>query len=499
MTDWITVRRGAYHDSVSLMRASKLLGELEGIEAATMAMATGLNHDLVARMGFAVPDDAGPNDLLIAVRARDDAALDRARTEFEVILRGLLGHPSQQTDTSGSMTPRTVGSAAGRLDATVALISVPGAHAYVEAVDALESGLNVVIFSDNMPVEQEVWLKDDARRRGLLVMGPDCGTVIIGGVGLGFANALRPGPVGIVAASGTGAQQVACLLDAAGTGVSHVLGVGGRDLTPDVAGRSALQALAALDDDPGTELIVVLSKPPAPEVATAVRRAARELRTPVVVAPLGPGEDDLTATVERILATLGRRNAPWPHWPAPVPQGRRAGALRALFAGGTLCYEAMLVATEALGPIRSNIPLRPEWGLLAGRLRAPGHVMLDLGDDQLTRERLHPMIDPSLRVECLAAEAADPQCAVVLLDVVLGYAADPDPAETLAPAIEAARATARRDGRDLDVVVSLCGTACDPQGLDRHAGSLNAAGAAVFRSNAAAARHAVSLIRSPSR
>lgn len=508
-TEWVAVRPGTYRDSVSLMRASKLLGELDGIDAATVAMATELNRDLLAETGFEVPGDAGPDDLVIAVRARDAAALDRARGELEVLERELL--VGQQVSTHGELPPRTVGSAARRIDATVALVSVPGPHAYVEAADALDAGLNVVIFSDNVPVEQEVALKDAAGRRGLLVMGPDCGTVVVRGVGLGFANALRPGPVGVVAASGTGAQQVACLLDAAGAGVSHLLGVGGRDLSPEVAGRSTVQALAALDGDPATELILVVSKPSGPEMADSLRRVAEGLRTPVLIAPLGPGQDDLTVTVEKALSALGVPAGRWPSWPAPVPQHPRPGALRGLFAGGTLCSEAMLIATAALGPVRSNVPLRPEWELAPGEpdelaelaelaglaepVRAGGHVMLDFGDDRLTRSRAHPMIDPSLRLEHLAAAASDPGCAAVLLDVVLGYAADPDPAGTLAPAIRAARGRGGRDGRDLAVVVSLCGTAADPQGLDRQAAALCAAGAAVFCSNAAAARHAVSLIQ----
>ncbi|MQA86185.1 MAG: FdrA family protein [Streptosporangiales bacterium] len=494
MTDWVTVRPGAYHDSVSLMRASRTLSELDGVETATMAMATELNRDLLTRAGFTIPGDVGPNDLVIAIRASDDAALNRARAQLDTVAGNLLGRADRRTNAdAGVAAPRTVGSAARRLDASVALVSVPGPHAYVEAIDALDAGLDVVIFSDNVPVEQEVALKEEARRRGLLVMGPDCGTVVVGGVGLGFANALRGGPVGIVAASGTGAQQVACLLDAAGTGVSHVLGVGGRDLASEVAGRSTVQALAALDADPATELIVLVSKPPDPEVDRAVRQAANALSTPTLVAALGPGRDDLTAVAEKAISTLGGRPPTWPHWPAPRPQRPRPGAVRGLFAGGTLCEEAMLLAADQLGPVRSNVPLRPEWRL-GSDLRAPGHVMLDFGDDRLTQGRPHPMIDSSLRTERLAAESRDPDCAVVLLDVVLGYVADPDPATTLAPAIREARSGAERDGRDLAVVASLCGTEADPQGLLRQAEALRDAGAAVFVSNAAAARHAVALI-----
>jgi FdrA protein len=380
---------------------------------------------------------------------------------------------------------------------------VPGQYAFAEAMDALDAGCDVMIFSDNVPVEQEIMLKDLAAQRDLIVMGPDCGTAIIGGVGLGFSHTLAAGPVGIVAASGTGAQQVLCLLDHAGAGVSAALGVGGRDLSAAVGGRSARAALAALDADPGTELIIVVSKPPDAEVATQLRELAGGLATPVQLALIAPGEPDLTAATEAALHALGLPVPAWPRWPAPAAAARLtdgtrpAGVLRGLFTGGTLCDEAMVIASERLGPIWSNIPLRPEWRL-APRAPVPvaavpgttatGHAMIDFGDDELTAGRAHPMIDPSLRLQRLAAEAADPAVAVVLLDVVLGHGAHPDPAAELGPAIAAVR------GSGVAVVVSLIGAASDPQGLAGQAAALEAAGADVFASNAAAARFACDLI-----
>jgi len=371
-------------------------------------------------------------------------------------------------------------------------VSVPGRFALAEAMDALDAGCDVMIFSDNVPVEQEILLKDVAAERDLLVMGPDCGTAIVGGVGLGFANAVAVGPIGLVAASGTGAQQVLCLLDHADAGVSAALGVGGRDLSAAVAGRSAKAALAALDADGGTELIVVLSKPPDPGVAADLRDFAERLSTPVQFAFVGPGAPDLTAATETALTALGLPVPMWPAWIGP-PDQPRPGLLRGLFAGGTLCDEAMVIASGLLGPIQSNIPLQPE--LRVAPLAAPqttgpsGHAMIDFGDDELTAGRAHPMIDQSLRLERLAAEAADPAVAVLLLDVVLGHGAHPDPAAELAPAIAAAR---ERPG--VAVVVALIGAMADPQGLDRQATALQAAGAHVFGSNAAAARFACGLI-----
>jgi succinyl-CoA synthetase alpha subunit len=497
VTQYVEVRPGTYRDSVSLMQVSRAVQQSPGVSAALVAMATELNLGLLAEMGLPAPDGAGPNDLLVAVRADGDEALAAALGTLEAALLAL----SQKGPGAGGLgahpASRTTGSAARRSPATLALVSVPGPYAFVEALDALEAGLHVMVFSDNVPVEQEVRLKDEAARRGLLVMGPDCGTAAVGGVGLGFANVVRPGRVGLVAASGTGAQQLMCLLDAAGVGTSACLGVGGRDLSAAVAGRSTRQALAALDADAGTDLVVVVSKPPAPEVAAQVRDLAAGLRTPVRFALLGEGSDDLTAVAEDVVRRLGAAVPAWPVWhpdqePAVLPPG---SALRGLFSGGTLCDEAMVLAAAALGPVASNTPLRPEWALPAD-LAATGHAMIDFGDDRLTSGRPHPMIDPTLRLERLAREAADPTVGVVLLDVVLGHGADPDPAASLAPAVRAARATARADGRELAVVVSLCGTAGDPQGRERQAQALSGAGATVLLSNAAAARHAVRLVRS---
>lgn len=487
----VEVRSGAYHDSVTLMQASRALTEVDGVSSALVAMATPLNLDLLAGMGFDVPA-AGPADMVVAVRAKDDAAVTAAREALAKLLADLSQQPI--ADLGGAAAPRTIASAArAASDATVALISVPGPHAFSEAMDALQAGLHVMVFSDNVSVAEEIALKDAAAARGLLVMGPDCGTAVIGGVGLGFANAVRPGRIGVVAASGTGSQQVMCLLDAAGVGVSHVIGVGGRDLSAAVGGRSTLQAMQLLGADPSTDVVMVVSKPPAPEMASRVRDAAAGLGKPVVLALLGPGHDDLTSASEKALAAAGFVAPAWPELaPASAPAAAPApgGLLRGLFSGGTLCDEAMVIAAERLGPIASNIPLEAAWALPGDPLRAElpaGHVMIDFGDDRLTAGRPHPMVDSTLRLERFVAEAANPDVAVVLLDVVLGHGTNPDPAAELAPLIE------RAAGR-VAVVVSLCGTASDPQSWERQARRLQAAGAWVFLSNAAAARYAVTLV-----
>ncbi len=485
----VELRRGAYADSVALLQVSKDVAATDGVAAAQVAMATPLNVAVLADMGFAVPASATPNDLVVAVRFEDQ----ELATVLAAVEAALAATSRRDLAGTGTLAaPRTTGSALRRTAANLALVSVPGEHAFVEAMDAVEAGCDVLVFSDNVPLEQEVALKRAAGAAGVLVMGPDCGTAVVGGLGLGFANTVQPGPVGIVAASGTGCQQVLTLLDAAGVGVSAALGVGGRDLSAPVGGLSTRQALLRLDADPATELIIVVSKPPAPVVAEELTELAAGLHTPVQLALLGPGRPDLTAATEQALTALGRPVPAWPTWGTPAT-GHRPGFLRGLFVGGTLCDEAMLIASESLGPVRSNIPLRPELAL-GPDLRAAAHLMIDFGDDALTAGRAHPMIDPTLRLAALAAQAADPSTGVLLLDVVLGHGAEDDPAAALARAVAAARRAAADSGRDLAVVVACIGTRRDPQGLAAQAGALAEAGAVVFASNAAAARHAVSLL-----
>lgn len=485
----LELRRGTYVDSVSLMQVSRRVSDLEGVTAALVAMATDLNLELAAGMGFDVPA-ASPNEMLVALEAGSEEALSAAVTEVDAVLAE-ASHPAasgRQHGFGSAPAPVTVRAAArAGTTATVALISTPGQHAFADAVDALDAGLHTMVFSDNVPVNHEVALKEYAAPAGLLVMGPDCGTAVIGGVGLGFANVVRPGPVGLVAASGTGAQHLMALLDGAGVGISHCLGVGGRDLSARVAGRSTLRALDLLDEDEDTSLVVVVSKPPAADVAERVRAHAAGLRTPVLFVLLGPGEPDLTATAAAVVDEVGGTWSAPEHWSGAVATGRPGGFVRGLFSGGTLCDEAMLVASAALGRVSSNIPLDPGWAL-EDDLASAGHTMIDFGDDRLTRGRPHPMIDGSVRAQRLTAEIDDPTAGVLLLDVVLGLNAAPDPAGELAGPVRAATEAG------LPVVVSLVGTRDDPQGVRQQAALLTDAGAWVFRSNAAAARQAVDLL-----
>ena len=491
MNEQVDVRRGAYHDSVTLMQVSKAVAATPGVSAVQVAMATELNVEVLTGMGFTVPGDAGANDLLIAVRGQDPEGVSAGLAAVDAALSDLRRRTSAPQGMGAPPEPRTLGSAIERGEANLVVISVPGGHAVIETHDAIDRGASVMLFSDNVSVEDEVALKRAADAADVLVMGPDCGTAVVSGVALGFANVVRRGPVGIVAASGTGAQQVMCLLDAADVGVSHCLGVGGRDLKAAVGGLAAKAALRALAADEATQDVIVVSKPPAQEVLDEVAALAAELDLTVRWAILGAGRPDLTTSTEMALAEAGRGI---PTWPSRVAEdgdpGTRSAALRGLFCGGTLAEESMLIAAPVLGRVMSNIA-HDEDLLLTGAMDGPGHLVIDFGDDGLTRGRAHPMIDPTLRMERIASEARDAECGVLLLDLVLGHGAHPDPAGDLAEAIRAAKAAA---GRDLPVVVSLVGTDSDPQDRAAAEAALADAGASVFLSNAAATRHALALL-----
>ncbi len=490
MTRSLTVRKGSYVDSVALMQVSRQVSSLPGVRSALVAMATELNLELATGMGFTLPDKTAPNEMLVAVEADDADAISAALAEVDAALSAQVAPSS--AGFGSAPPPLTIRAASRTAAGGVALISTPGQYAFADAVDAVDAGLHTMVFSDNVPLEQEVALKRYAASTGVLVMGPDCGTAVIGGVGLGFANVVRPGPVGIVAASGTGAQHLMTLLDGAGVGVSHCLGVGGRDLSEPVGGISTLRALDLLAADDATEVVVIVSKPPSESVAETVQAHAATLGKPVVFGLLGKGQPDITATARRAVEATGRAWQLREHVNGAVDQGRDGGSLRGLFAGGTLCDEAMLLAVDTLGPVRSNIPLDPAWAL-DDTLASDGHTMIDFGDDRLTQGRPHPMIDGSIRVDRLRAEIADPTCGVLLLDVVLGHGAAADPASELGPAIAEATAAG------VPVVVCLVGTKDDPQGLDAQASSLNRAGAWVYFSNAEAARTALDLLAKGSR
>jgi FdrA protein len=485
------VRRGYYADSVALMRAARTLSALPGVAQASLMIGTPANKALLgeARMLAAGGEAAQASDLVIAVRGASEAAAQAAIAEAE---RLLDARPAQLP--AGLSRATSIGAALAALsDANLALISVPGDYAAAEARRALERGLHAMVFSDNVPLEEEVALKRLAVAKGLLLMGPDCGTALIAGTPLAFANAVPRGDVGIVAASGTGLQEVSCLLARAGRGVSHAIGVGGRDLKEEVGGLMTLAAIDALEADPGTRHVVLISKPPATSVAERVLARVARSRKPFTLCLLGARGAKLPRNA-RFAPTLlaaaqsasGRRIAA----ARVAPPARRRGWLRGLFCGGTLCAEAQLVLQGEGLVVRSNAPLP---GALAARGAAgAAHTLLDLGDDAYTRGRPHPMIDPALRSELLVRALRDRATAAVLLDVVIGYGAHADPAALVAGSLAKA-------GKDRPAVIaSVTGTESDPQGYSRQVATLRQAGVLVATSNAQAARLAAKALISPS-
>lgn len=493
------IKPSAYFDSVTLMLVQREVRQLPGVEEAGAVMGTEANKELLRDAGLLTPEaqDARPDDLILSVRASDDGAASSALAEAEALLVR-----RRETTARGAYRPKTLGSASRMLTgANLALISVPGRFAAGVAKDALAAGLHVMLFSDNVPLEAEMVLKQTAMEQGLLLMGPDCGTAMLGGVGLGFANNVRRGSIGIVGAAGTGIQEVASLVHRGGAGISHAIGTGGRDLSREVGGMTARQGLAALSADPNTEVIVLISKPPSPDAATDVLAALQQTAKPVVINFIGATVPEnrrihTAQTLEaaaRAAVTLATGSPPqWPQREALPAQeaGRLAPSqkfIRGLYSGGTLCYEAVVLLERYVGPVYSNTPLDPVFALETA-VRSHAHTVIDMGSDEFTVGRLHPMLDPQLRHQRLLREADDPEVAVVLIDVVLGYGVHPDPARELAPVIRQARDRARAAGRWLPVIVAVCGTDEDPQGYGAQVETLTEAGATVQVSNAQSVR-----------
>jgi FdrA protein len=509
------VRENTYLDSIILMSISNQLKQMREADEVSLIMGSESNKGILSNIGLLTPEGerAKPGDLVIALRVVDKDSLPKVLEKAVSLIDQRVtvrearkaGHPISYE-----------GALVDFPSANLVVVSVPGQYAGSVALDALESGRHVMIFSDNVTLEEEIRLKNRARELDLLVMGPDCGTAIIGGIALGFANAVRKGPVGIVGASGTGIQEVTTLIHRMGYGITHAVGVGGRDLSREVNGASMLQAIDALDDDPDTKLVVLLSKPPAPEVADRLLDAVKGRKKKYVVAFLNgdpdaalrrklPFASGLEEAAGLAVSLIEKR----PFRPAPFTgdvkgfkelaqkERRKMGrgkVLRGLFSGGTLADEALLILSRDIGDIHSNIPLKKELRL-KDSWKSTGHTIVDMGEDEFTRGRPHPMIDYSLRCKRLLKEAADRKCGAILLDVVLGYGAHPSPASELAPVIVKARQKARKQARHLAIAASITGTDDDPQGYTRQKAALEEAGVTVLPSNAQAARYAGLLLK----
>lgn len=500
----VEIRSGAYYDSVILMQLQSSLADVPGVLDTGVIMGTDANKEILAQIDLLVPEvqGAAADDLVIVLRAEHEAAADAALAQVD----GLLTR--KRSTEERDYLPKSLETAADMLpEAQWVLISVPGRYAAGVAREALRLGKHAFIFSDNVSLEDEVSLKRAAQEKGLFVMGPDCGTAIVNGVGLGFANRVRRGPIGMVAASGTGLQQVSCRIHQLGSGLTHALGTGGRDLSEPVGAITARQGVDFFSRDPDTKIIVLVSKPPAPKVAEDLLKVARASGKPVVVDFIGytpPAARmgnlhfvrtfDEAAALAVQLAGEGAEAAVGPDVDVSrFALGQRY--LRGLFSGGTLAYEALLILQDFLPTVYSNAALKKGHNLLKNSLVSEENTIVDLGEDEFTVGRLHPMMDNSLRIQRLHQEADDPEVAVILLDVVLGYGSHPDPASELAPAISEAIARTKNAGRHLEVVAVVVGTDEDPQGMDEQIETLKKAGAWVETRNDVAVGYVGQLIQ----
>lgn len=510
----VIVRKNRYFDSVFLMQVARRIAGEPGVRDASALMATPANRAVLTRMGYgdAGRDGdfaaAGANDLLLALDG-DEGALEAIAAAADSWLASGSGAGTSGAGHAGSAPKSIAAAVAQQPRSNVAVISVPGVHAAREARAALQQGLNVFLFSSNVSLDDECSLKTEARERGLIVMGPDCGTAYIGGAGIGFANAVRRGPIGVLGGTGTGMQEFSCLVHQGGSGLSHGIGTGGRDLSDAVGGISTFSALDALEADAATEVIAVVSKPPGAQTTERLVQRLARCRKPVVLCLLGAAPGSLSSAPPGVrlastldeaaglaLAAVGARSTdsvqPGIGWLRERAAAEVASLrpeqryIRGLFAGGTLCYQSQAIFRDAGLLVHSNAPL-------AGMLELPDpwtsrdDSFVDLGAEEFVDGRPHPMIDATQRARRVEQEAKEPGVALLLLDFVLGAIASRDPVGELLPAIAAARQSAQRRGGHLCVVASVCGTDDDVQGLHAQQQALRDAGVRVFASNAQAA------------
>ncbi|AGK52378.1 acyl-CoA synthetase FdrA [Bacillus sp. 1NLA3E] len=495
----VVFKTNTYIDSVSLMTLSNRACDIDGVEQAMIAMGTDMNKEVIKNIGLNTPEIEGANssDLMIVVKAATEELCENAFIEIEELFTKKA--KKDPSDVKYSTIPSAVKSIP---EANLAIISVSGTYAAREARKALENELHVMLFSDNISLEDEIQLKNLAHEKGLLLMGPDCGTAIIGDVALCFANAVRKGNIGIVGASGTGSQEVTVLIHNLGGGITQLVGTGGRDLSEEVGGIMMLDGIKALEEDEATKVIILVSKPPAPSVEKKVLAQIKNCSKPVVVCFMG-GEEETTVqagghfakTTEEAafkaisLAGISENNLNKSELNLELIEEVRSKLtteqkyIRGLFSGGTLCDEAMHAAMEKFDNVYSNIQRNPEYRLKDVNV-SEGHTFIDFGDDQFTQGKPHPMIDPSTRLARFMQDAKDPSVGVIVMDFVLGFGAHEDPAGAFLPAIIEAKQLAEEEGRHLEIVGYVLGTELDSQNIEEQVDKLVAAGVTIASSNA---------------
>ncbi len=504
MKELVIVRKNSYYDSVTLMTLSNKLKKLEGVADAVVAMASDMNKELLESIGIISEEvrSAGINDLLIAIKCDTEENCDNAYKMVDTLLMG-----SKDKSSSGAkeeVYPTIEMAKSKNEDLNLAVISVAGEFAAREARLALKNNMHVMLFSDNVSEEEELALKQMAHEKGLLVMGPDCGTAIINGVGLCFANKLKQGKIGLVAASGTGLQEVTVLIDNLGEGISQAIGTGGRDLSAKIQGIMMLDSLRLLEKDTDTEVIVLISKPPVKEVAEKIIASIKECKTPVVVCFIAGNPSMLQGTSAVFAASLEDTAAKAVSLLRKEPIREVTGTvfqmnkellyseakklspsqkyIRGLYCGGTLASEATTEISKAFNQVYSNVAKKPE-NKIKDPMVSQYHTIIDLGDDIFTVGRPHPMIEPELRVERLLQEARDKETAVILMDFELGYGSHSDPVGVTIDAIQQIRASDKAQGRHTAIVAYILGTKQDYQGMDAQRAMLLKENVIVAQSN----------------
>ena len=492
------VKQNSYQDSINLMLLTNKINTLDGVIQSQIMMGTDANKDIYNAAGLLTDEAAAaaPSDMVIVVETDDEAVMDTVLAETEAFLDDL----STKKEAAGGPAEASSWEEAVALlpDANMALFSIPGEYAAPELERALDLGLNVFSFTDNVPLEDEVRLKRKAHEKGLLFMGPDCGTGVVSSIPVAFTNVINPGNIGIVGASGTGIQEVTCVIDRLGGGCVHAIGTGGRDLNEKVGAVTVKDAIVALENHEPTDVICVISKPPAPAVRDEVVDLLEKCTKPVVAIFIGEkpeahlGKVHLAHTLEeaaKIAVDLANGEEVKPNYCEPLTEVVETPLAEdktviGLYSGGTLAGEAAMMIIEAL-ELGSIIK---EDGYM---LRHGGYDVIDLGDDVYTQGRPHPMIDPDVRIKMMRDYTAKDTTGVILFDCVLGYGCHPDMASELAPVIAECRAAAAAEGREVHFVGTVVGTRHDPQDYDRSIKILEDAGAVMESSNARAVRLAL--------
>lgn len=512
MPTGFVIRKNQYYDSVFLMGISKRISDVQGVQQNAVLMGSETNKGLLASIGIhdAQIDAAQPNDLIVAAIADTPQVVDHVLNQLDEYLLG--GVQAATTSNPHSFEEGL----AQKPNANLAVISVPGEYAAREARKALEAGLNVFLFSANVSIEDELELKQFAAEKKLLVMGPDCGTSLIGGVGIGFANVVRKGQIGAIGAAGTGLQEFTSQVHNAGFGISHAIGTGGHDLSDPIGGLTTLAALDALEADPATKVIAIVSKPPGAKTLARLTERFKACTKPVIGCFLGVRAESRKANdafqrastideaVQLSIKLAGEKSASQTtaftpkelEWMAREKASWSAGQkyVRGLFAGGTFCYQAQQIFRDAGIVVHSNAPLDSK-NKLRDSDQSLEHTLVDMGSDEYTLGKPHPMIDGTLRKQRILTESRDPQTAILLLDFILGYNASMDPVGELLDAIIGAKQTVQKRGGNLTVVASVCGTDGDPQDLNLQTRLLKEAGVIVFHSNAKAASFCCELLK----